>query len=185
VSYLFEVNHLSLCLYSFFSVLLRRESIFAVVISLIGYLFFWVLKWEWLRILVAKITNILLLVTGFGVQREEFTLVIGSMRFYITQECTYADWFFVTVPFIYKLLPAKNKIMWLILVALSLFVFNIGRIYFAIAMNILGDSWFIVHNCISHIFWLSSFGCIVFLWFQKQLYHGVKGVGSNNPSEVK
>jgi len=148
------------------TVLGSRNGLFTIGISLLGFVLFFVNQWDELCEILAKIIAILLRETGFDVQVSNIQLILESKKFLITPECTYLDWFFVAAPFAWRRSSIYHNLCLVLMLGLSVFMFNVARVYFALSMNTLGFPWFWAHDAVDYAFWYPSLGLVIIAWLR-------------------
>jgi len=120
--------------------------------------------WNKLRHLLVGLLSGLFGWTGHAVSAQGLSLQVDNFKVTISRECTYIDWFLCAAPFLWRRVGLGANLLRILVLAGSVAVLDVLRVYLAIALALRGWPWFLSHDLFDDLFWYPGLGGVILLW---------------------
>ena len=155
---------------------MKRQYFFVLAASLLGYAVFAIVDWDPIQVSIAKSASICLSAIGEKALFLDKYVVLEEFEdpsiFEITRECTYLDWYFIVLPFIWRKITLAMNVIRSIVLLIGVYFFNLFRICFGISLASHGVEWWWAHDFVDFISYYPALIIVVLLWV-KNLYKSV------------
>lgn len=146
--------------------LVSKRGILTVSAFVLMIAAWYTLNWEWVRAPLLGVLKGIFRTIGFNVASSGYMLCIETKCFEVTPDCSYIDLFLCMTPFIWRKGSLLENLTRLMMMGVIIAAIDLARLTFAIAMNVLGADWFMVHDLVDYALWYPSLTVAIVLWLK-------------------